>query len=439
MKVSRFTQVALVLLFMASLANAQRPQNQVIDFAIAPQQGASINLNQQCQVPPNSEAEFVAFFLVVEGNDLDQLHSPGSHGTVGPTAIQYRSKSSQSSWGRWFDLPPGSHSEVSPFKLVSELVFLDRKTSAVECRIQTSNPPGNINVNRLLFNFFSPKAVVPNLNNPNHFESGGARGGLNCPLPPYVTRTGWGCPDGQSPSCNPPAYTTVSHLIVHHSAGANSSSNWAGIVLSYWNYHTNGNGWCDIGYNWLIDANGLLYEGRGGGDNVRGAHMCAHNTYTMGLCVMGTYMTVLPTNPALDMLTQLLAWKSTKEGINPVASSWHSPSAVTLPHIAGHRDGCSPGYTSCPGNLLHAHLPTVRTDVEAFINGGCSSCALNTTVTSNFNSGVHTYKASGTLDANNDISGTADVTYQGGTLVKMNMGFKVLPGATFKANLSGCN
>ena len=167
--------------------------------------------------------------------------------------------------------------------------------------------------------------------------------------------------------------------------------------------------------------------------------MCGHNTYTMGVCVMGTYMTVLPTTAALDMLVQLLSWKATIESINPTASSWHSPSGITLPHIAGHRDGCSPGYTSCPGTMLQAYLPTVRTDVESFINSGCTSCEANTTVSANFSSGVHIYKASGILNADNDISGSADITYQGGSLVKMNLGFKVLPGATFKANLSGCN
>jgi len=219
-------------------------------------------------------------------------------------------------------------------------------------------------------------------------------------------------------------------------AGSNSVSNWPARASSIWNYHTS-NQWCDIAYNWLIDPNGVLYEGRGGGNNVRGGHACGINTNTMGVCVMGNYQTVNPTSASLSKLVELLAWKCGDSNINPTTSSYHPPSGLNLNHICGHRDGCS---TSCPGNLLYAQLPNVRTDVASYISNGCSgsNCPATVNVSNNISSGTHIFKATTTLNADNDITG-GNVTYQAGTLVKMSTGFKVSPGSTFKATLNGCN
>lgn len=161
-------------------------------------------------------------------------------------------------------------------------------------------------------------------------------------------------------------YTTPSHLIVHHSAGANSSSDWPAVVRAIWDYHVNVRGWDDIGYNWLIDPQGTLYIGRA--DNVRGAHFCGFNSNTMGCCMMGTYTTTLPTVESRETLIGLLAWKSVQMNIDPLASSYHSSSSKILDHIAGHRQGCS---TECPGSQFYASFSNVRNEVQAFIDEEC--------------------------------------------------------------------
>ena len=56
--------------------------------------------------------------------------------------------------------------------------------------------------------------------------------------PSVVSRSSWGCPNGENSPLWTPQYTTVTHLVVHHSATANTSANWAADVLSIWNYHT---------------------------------------------------------------------------------------------------------------------------------------------------------------------------------------------------------
>jgi hypothetical protein len=192
--------------------------------------------------------------------------------------------------------------------------------------------------------------------------------------PPVITRTAWGCPDGQGSRWTP-QYTTVTHLIVHHSATANSSPDWGAVVLSIWNYHTFTQGWGDIGYNYLIDPNGVIYEGRGGGDNVIGAHFSCQNGGTMGLCLLGTFTAGSPTPAALNSLKQLLAWKAEQRGIDPLGSAYHSGTRLTIPTISGHRNG-NPSYpdracttTSCPGDNLYAQLPAIRADVNNLIDG----------------------------------------------------------------------
>lgn len=90
-------------------------------------------------------------------------------------------------------------------------------------------------------------------------------------MPAVVSRTDWGCPDGEGSSMGTPTkLNSITHIFVHHSDGSNSSSDWKKVVLAIWKKHrSNIPGWGsdfdDIGYNYLIDPNGAIYEGRSGG------------------------------------------------------------------------------------------------------------------------------------------------------------------------------
>lgn len=196
------------------------------------------------------------------------------------------------------------------------------------------------------------------------------------PKPSVLSRTSWGCPQGQNSPAWAPQYTTVTHLVVHHSDGANSSADWAAVVRAIWNEHTfvRDGGWGDIGYNYLIDPNGVIYEGRAGGDNVIGAHFSCQNGGTMGVCMLGTFTSVSPTAAALNSLKQIFAWKAGQRGIDPLAASYHSGTRLTLSNICGHKDASPSTFacttTVCPGNTLYAQLPGIRADVNALINGG---------------------------------------------------------------------
>ncbi len=191
--------------------------------------------------------------------------------------------------------------------------------------------------------------------------------------PLIVTRAGWGCGAECAPK-EAPIYAPVTHLIVHHSAGTNTSSDWAAVIRSIWVLHVKGNGWNDIGYNFLVDPNGTVYEGRAGGDGVIGAHFSGVNTGTMGVCMVGTFTTQGPTAIAIESLKKVLGWQAEKWKLDPTGQTRHAVSGLTLNVISGHRDaGLSPqasGTTECPGLVLYTYLPGLRGDVNGAV--GCS-------------------------------------------------------------------
>ena len=187
------------------------------------------------------------------------------------------------------------------------------------------------------------------------------------PKPPVVTRTEWECPDGQITTHGSLSYTTVTHLIVHHTAMGveEPSSDWPALVRSIWNFHILERGWADISYNYLIDPNGVIYEGRSGGDNVMGAHFSGVNAGTMAVALLGDFTAEAPTTYALNSLKEILAWKCDQCGLDPEGRSLHEASQLILNTISGHRDG--PKATECPGETLYLLLPAIRAEIITLI------------------------------------------------------------------------
>ena len=198
--------------------------------------------------------------------------------------------------------------------------------------------------------------------------------------PSVVSRVGWGSPDGQGSRAKP-YYYPVNHMVVHHTADSNSltgsEQSWADRVRAEWSFHTYSRGWGDVGYNYLIDPNGVIYEGRAGGDDVVAFHDTA-NYGSMGVVLIGTYANVPPTQAAQDALVRLLAWKGAQKNIDPLGRSYYygcdisrycrpyNAGAVVL-NIAGHRQ-VTPGHTTCPGDQALAYLPGIRDRVKRLVS-----------------------------------------------------------------------
>lgn len=271
-------------------------------------------------------------------------------------------------------VPYGHHTFLSQDTFVSEIIYLDPleagilhfEMSAKDSIILSDNAVGFLRV-------FIPESTNTENNDLITHESNQPIY-CPCPKPAYIPRSNWGNAYllDSDIYIAPPTYTTVTHLIVHHSAGTNTNGNWKNIVASIFDFHVYTNGWQDIGYNWLIDPTGVLYEGRGGGENVRGAHMCSYNNNTMGVCMLGNYESTEPTDEMMTTLRSLLAYKACKEGISADGSSNILSHTGHMHHISGHKEGCSPNYTECPGKFLFSKMELIRTETKNYMTSGCS-------------------------------------------------------------------
>ncbi|MDB4977840.1 MAG: N-acetylmuramoyl-L-alanine amidase family 2 protein [Candidatus Peribacteria bacterium] len=152
----------------------------------------------------------------------------------------------------------------------------------------------------------------------------------------------------------------VKMLVVHHTAVAATGETRSGPerMRALYQYHAKSRGWGDIGYNYVIDDTGQIYEGRAGGDSVIGGHAYCHNTGTIGISLMGNFEVEQPTQGQMKALQWLLSDLSTKYSINLDGNV--KTHGDILPAIVGHRQLVS---TECPGYYAYAVLDQVRRNV----------------------------------------------------------------------------
>lgn len=183
-------------------------------------------------------------------------------------------------------------------------------------------------------------------------------------IPAYVPRSAWGAPTSSDqphpkPGCTQgPGYAPITHLALHHTGTANQAPNWPAMVQALWYYHTRVLERCDIGYNWLIDPDGRLYEGTAGGYQVVSDHLCvkSYSTGTVSVGLLGTYVEQSPSSLALHKLRQLLVWQTCNADIDPQMTS-SLIAGPQLPHLFTPDALCSDW---CAPTRLTTLLPTLR-------------------------------------------------------------------------------
>ncbi len=188
--------------------------------------------------------------------------------------------------------------------------------------------------------------------------------------PPIINRAGWGADESLrrvNPGCTVPRYSaTIRAAFVHHTAGSNSytSAQSAALVRGIYAYHVNGRGWCDIGYSFLVDRFGRIFEGRYGGIMlpVIGAHTGGYNTDSFGVSLMGTFTSSTPTAAMMEATARVIAWKLDGNYRSPYATVVLAGKQFNV--IAGHRDAKA---TDCPGATVYARLPWLRSRVWALM------------------------------------------------------------------------
>ena len=193
-----------------------------------------------------------------------------------------------------------------------------------------------------------------------------------------VTRKQWGA-DEKLVRCATDKTSSAKGVFIHHTAGSNSYSKAQApaIIRGYLAFHTQNRGWCDLGYNFLVDKYGTMYEGRAGSLDkaVTGAHASGFNSWTIGISVLGTYSSAAPSSAAQTSVKRLVAWKAGQYGFNPTGkmtltsggggtSKYALGKKVSLNVVAGHRDT---SYTECPGLAFYNKLGSIRTGAKALV------------------------------------------------------------------------
>jgi hypothetical protein len=205
-----------------------------------------------------------------------------------------------------------------------------------------------------------------------------ATAGAAVTQPAILTRAQWGA-DETLRSDFAGYGETIKAGFVHHTTGASdyTSAEVPGMIRAIYAYHTQTLGWSDIGYNFLVDRFGRLYEGRWGGMDrpVIGAHTGGFNTNTVGVAALGDHETSPVPAAVIAGFGQLLGWKLGLHGADPYgrvpltsgggdSNRYPAGQTVEFNVVSGHRDA---SYTLCPGQHLYPRLSEIRSEAAAFI------------------------------------------------------------------------
>jgi len=236
------------------------------------------------------------------------------------------------------------------------------------------------------------------------------------PQPSIVPREQWAGDD-----CEPrtsPAHGQVKAAYVHHTVNPNdySKAEARQIVLAMCRFHRNTNGWNDLGYNFVVDRFGTIYEGRAGGIGaaVIGAQAEGFNSQTTGIANIGTFDEVGQTQAALEAIARLIRWKLPLHGYptsgtavlqsaGGASNRYASGTSVRVRRVLGHRDTNA---TACPGDALYAQLPELRALV-----GGVAPQGVATSVTAKLDA------PRSTIDYGDEATLSGSLTARDGTPV----------------------
>lgn len=194
-------------------------------------------------------------------------------------------------------------------------------------------------------------------------ESGGDSIALqsvsSTPKPKIYSRAQWGA-DERIRDKGSLSYYEVHGGYVHHTVNANNytADQVPGIIRGIYNYHVKTRGWSDVGYNFLVDKFGRIWEGRAGGVDrpVVGAHTSGYNNYSFAMSAIGNFEVTGAPSAMLRAYGALFAWKLSLHGVDAADTSQKIGSKY-FPAISGHRDA---GSTACPGRYLYAKIPRIR-------------------------------------------------------------------------------
>jgi peptidoglycan hydrolase-like amidase len=181
--------------------------------------------------------------------------------------------------------------------------------------------------------------------------------------PKIISRAEWGANESYMTWAS--EYDTPKAFVIHHTAGEEGAlnSNQMSVVRNLYYGHAKSNGWGDIGYNYVIDVSGNIYEGRSGGGGVVAGHTLGYNNGTIGIVLIGDYNVRNVETPQYDALMSLIAYKAFQYNINPTGQVYLKNKTIST--VVGHRDLNA---TACPGNTLYERIQDLKGKANTKLN-----------------------------------------------------------------------
>lgn len=296
------------------------------------------------------------------------------------------------------------------------------------------------------------RAVALNVTDGPPVEVARRAGGAAEALTSCLSRAEWGADetlrfDDAGEEIWPPAHYGVQVMTAHHTATTNDDPDPAGRVRAIYHYHAVDRGWGDIGYHYLVDEDGRVYEGRwsgeqsaacseggdgsdfahdGSGGLVTAAHTGGSNSGNVGVALLGEFTThprfgAEPKAAAVEALEGVLAELAIRHGLDPLGTvDYVNPvngdAKDGVATISGHRDWTS---TECPGERLYDQLPQIRENVALTVGAADEDPAVGVAITepaegSVFASGA-TITFAATADEGAQVTWASDVDGELGT------------------------
>lgn len=195
--------------------------------------------------------------------------------------------------------------------------------------------------------------------------------------PAVISRAGWGADESLRYDANGKEvwekdYLIPTKAIIHDTTTVNNDPNPPRTMRSIYYYHAITRGWGDIGYNYLVDEQGNIYEGRAGGENVVGGHTRCYNWGSLGISALGDHAKVRPSDAMVQAFERIIAWQFDRAGIDPHGHGtfmrWHLDPAADTNNIMAHIDASRSTYPCGndhvdPGPYLYNRFPEIRDEV----------------------------------------------------------------------------
>ncbi|MGL3804603.1 SH3 domain-containing protein [Paeniglutamicibacter sp. R2-26] len=309
--------------------------------------------------------------------------TPDANDTVIEAAVKVRENGEWSDWTSLEVLNPGSEGEGT---LAGTEPLLSLGADGIQARVLTDSglAPQNLEVNLVSAGTSATdgtaRAATATATATPMADAAATSSDGAALRPAVITRAQWGATESQANTTTRRS-AKLQAMYVHHTASSNKYTEAQAFqqIRGIYDYHTKVLKWDDLGYQFIVDRFGNIYEGRRGSlnDLVVGAQAGGYNANTIGVSAMGNFDEVAPPKATIEALTRLLAWKGYQHNLNvkgstTLTTSTAGPSTaryangvkVTVPVILGHRNT---NLTACPGTYLYAKLGAIRTEVATRI------------------------------------------------------------------------